>query len=81
MSSDIQRDMIAKCTALDGKKTGIITIDQLRQIMVDMGEELSVSEVEELVQEAHCQHGNEEVDYHKFLKEFFNEENTENNQS
>jgi len=90
MSSDVQREMVARCTSLDGSKSGLITIEQLRQIMTQMGEDLSMSEIEEMVIEAKCGQGKDQVNYEKFLAAFFDEgeegeeeenNNTDNHQS
>ena len=70
--TDVEREMKMRCSGIDRDNDGFITISQLKVIMqtVGGGEDVSEAEVREMVQEAGCSKGEDQVDYAKFITAF-----------
>jgi Ca2+-binding EF-hand superfamily protein len=68
--SDVEKEMKKRCASLDEDNSGFLTISQLQSVMQQMGEDVGVADVEEMVDEAGCKHGQDRVDYQKFITAF-----------
>jgi len=68
--TEVEHEMKMRCSAADITNSGTITIAKLKDIMQQMGEDVSEADVEEMVDEAGCKHGKDEVQYDKFITAF-----------
>ena len=66
----VEREMKKRCSSADTLNSGYISIAKLQDIMQQMGEDVSEADVEEMVDEAGCKHGRDEVEYEKFITAF-----------
>jgi len=74
IESEVEREMKAKCASVDKNSSGLITVDQLRQVMVELGEDVGDADVREMIAEAKCEAGKDQVDYMKFITALYAEE-------
>ena len=68
--TEVEHEMKKRCSSADTTNSGYISIAKLQDIMQQMGEDVGEAEVEEMVDEAGCKHGKDEVDYAKFITAF-----------
>mmetsp|Transcript_127121 Transcript_127121/g.179455 ORF Transcript_127121/g.179455 Transcript_127121/m.179455 type:complete len:81 (+) Transcript_127121:1-243(+) len=63
-------EMMEAFKVFDADGNGMISADELRQIMANLGEELTEEEVEEMVREADID-GDGEINYEEFVRMMF----------
>jgi len=74
IETEVEREMKAKCVSIDKASTGIITVDQLKQVMTELGEDVGDADVREMIAEAKCEAGKDQVNYMKFIEALYAED-------
>ena len=65
-----EEEMMEAFKVFDSDGNGMITADELRQIMANLGEKLTEEEVEEMVKEADID-GDGQINYEEFVRMMF----------
>jgi Ca2+-binding EF-hand superfamily protein len=65
-----EEEMLEAFKVFDSDGNGVISADELRQIMNNLGEKLTEEEVEEMVKEADID-GDGEINYEEFVRMMF----------
>jgi len=74
--SDFKTEMLYACQQADLHKNGLLTIQQLQQAFkeVSLGEDMSIGEIMEMVNEAKCMNEEQLIDYKILIKSMFADE-------